>query len=422
MTNKVFITGCGALSASGLTANDTWDALTNGRSGIAPINNWDIGNWPCSLAGELKGFNAAKMLPDRKLSKVISTQDAIGICAAVQAVEHSQMIAYRDTLSSQDLFNEETAVYVGSPGNKYFQQYDFLPLLAKTQGNMGEFAAQLFDEVHPMWLLRILPNNVLAYTGITYGFKGPNHNIVNHAVSGVQALLEAYHAIATGTAKRAVVVAYDVPVEPQALFYYEQLGVLSNDAIKPFDEAHNGTIFGDGAAAIVLESEESASMRQATRYARILGGLAATEAHGLFSIEPEGEHLASLLQNTLTQTHLSASDIGLIVAHGNGNIKSDNSEALAIQRVFEGHHVPVSAFKWSMGHTVCASGLLDTVLATYALNNQCAPGIANLEQKAPDCLNLCVSKERQQLTNNKALVINRGFGGLNASVVLEACE
>ncbi|MDP3269301.1 MAG: beta-ketoacyl synthase N-terminal-like domain-containing protein, partial [Legionella sp.] len=274
--NRVFITGRSALTSVGATADNTWNAILNGESGIAEIGDWDISQWSYRLGGELKEFQPAKMLPDRKLIKVISRQDVMGIHAAVQAVEHSQMIAYRDSLDSPEDFNEQTAVYVGSPGNKYFQQYDFLPLLAKTNENMQQFANQLFDEVHPTWLLRILPNNVLAYAGITYGFKGPNHNITNHAVGGTQALLEAYHAIRSGQADRAVVVAYDMGVEPQALFYYERLGVLSPNHLKPFDSAHNGTILADGAAALVLESEASVKSRAAQCYGEVLGGLSAS--------------------------------------------------------------------------------------------------------------------------------------------------
>ena len=121
-----------------------------------------------------------------------------------------------------------------------------------------------------MWLLRILPNNVLAYTGITYGFKGPNHNITNHAVGGTQAILEAYHAIRSGQADRAVVVAYDMGIEPQALFYYEKLGVVSGRHLKPFDDDHDGTLLAEGAAALVLESEDSVNARAATCYGEIL--------------------------------------------------------------------------------------------------------------------------------------------------------
>ncbi len=420
--NRVFITGRSALTASGATADETWDAVLAGQTGIDTVRDWDISEWDCHLGGELKNFQAAKMLPDRKLIKVISRQDVIGIHAAVKAVEHSGMITYRDSLGSIDAFNEQTSVYVGSPGNKYFQQYDFLPLLAKTQANMQAFAEQLFNEVHPMWLLRILPNNVLAYTGITYGFKGANHNITNHAVGGTQAILEAYHAIRTGQADRAVVVAYDTGVEPQAMFYYEQLGVLSERHLKPFDQEHDGTILADGAAALVLESEACVRARNARCYGELIGGLSASEAQGLFSIEADGKHLASLLANALKTTQLSSDDIGLIVAHGNGNTKSDDSEASAINEVFADAKTPVTAFKWSMGHTLCASGVIDAVMTTYALEHRCAPGIANLEQKATACAHLSLNSDHQDLKTPYAMMINRGFAGMNACLVIKACE
>ncbi len=422
--NRVFITGLSALTACGATANETWAAVVAGESGIGELTQWDLSSWTHRLGGELKDFQPAKMLPDRKLMKVISRQDVMGINAAVQAVEHSQLLSYRDTLDSAGHFNDATAVYVGSPGNKYYQQYDFLPLIAKTGGDMPQFANQLFNEVHPMWLLRILPNNVLAYTGITYGFKGPNQNMTNHAVGGTQALIEAYHAIKQGQADRAVVVAYDVGTEPQALFYYDKLGVLSARHLKPFDHEHDGTLLAEGAAALVLESEASARARGATRYGEIAGGLSASEAAGLFSIETEGEHLALLLARLLDQQQLSPADIGLVVAHGNGNQKSDISEAYAIRRVFGEYPVPVTAFKWATGHTICASGVLDAVLTTYAMRQRCIPGIANLDHLATDCHGLNATSEHRDLADGKssAILISRGYASMNACVVIKSCE
>ncbi|MBA2652112.1 MAG: 3-oxoacyl-ACP synthase [Tatlockia sp.] len=422
MTNRVFITGLGALTSSGETADKTWDALLAGQSGIAEISQWDLSSWSHRLAGELKDFQPAKMLPDRKLVKVISRHDAMGINAAMQAVNHSQLINYRDTLENDAPFNDQTAIYVGSPGNKYFQQNDFLPLLAKTKGDMQKFAEHLFSEVHPMWLLRILPNNVLAYTGIQYGFKGPNHNIANHAVSGTQALIEAYHAIKQGQAERAVVVAYDM-IEPQSLFYYEKIGVMSAQHLKPFDKEHDGTILAEGAAAMVLESEASARARSAVCYGEIAGGSSASEASGLFSIEADGEHLAALLTETLDALKISPSDIGMFIAHGNGNSKSDNSEAQAIGRVFGEYKVPVTAFKWSMGHTICASGVIDAVLASYALRHNCIPGIANFKTPAFACEELNISAEHRSLHRSKAIMmVNRGFASINSCLVIKACE
>lgn len=420
--NRVFITGRSVVSAAGNTADTTWESILNGSTGIAEMTHDDISSWPCKLAGELKDYQPNKMLPDRKLVKVISRQDVIGIHAAVQAVEHSQILLYRNQLNNCDLYNEETAVFVGSPGNKYFQQYDFLPLISRSQADMKAFASHLFDEVHPTWLLRILPNNVLAYTGITYGFKGPNHNMTNHAVGGTQALLEAYHAIKSGQAERAIVVAYDYAIEPQSLFYYHQLGVLSTQHLKPFDKQHDGTIMAEGAAALVLESEASVKARSAVCYAELLGGLAGSESEGLFSLEKSGSKLSQLINNTMHSSHVSIQDIGLLVAHGNGTIHSDNSESQAITKVFQDKTPPVTAFKWSVGHTVCASGLMDVVMATYALKTRCAPGIANLDRKADESVGLALSAEHQDIHSNCALVINRGFASMNSCVVIKDCE
>lgn len=421
-SNRVFITGLGALTSTGESARQIWEALLAGQSGLAEIEQWDLSTWSHRLGGELKNFQPAKMLPDRKLLKVISRHDVLGINAAIQAVDHSGIIDYRDSLVSDLEFNEQTAVFVGSPGNKYFQQEDFIPLIAKTKSDMQKFAANLFSEVHPMWLLRILPNNVLAYAGIQYGFKGPNHNITNHAASGSQALIEAYQAIKHGQAERAVVIAYDV-IDPQALFYYEKIGVLSARHLKPFDKEHDGTILADGAAAIVLESEASAKARQATCYGELSAGFSATEASGLFSIEAEGEHLTEIMSKTLAEQQMQAEEIGMVVAHGNGNSKSDDSEALAIGRVFGNYKVPVTAFKWSMGHTICASGIIDAVLATLALNDNCIPGIANFKTPTTASQALNLSANHRQLNGKKtALMINRGFASLNACLVIKACD
>lgn len=421
--NRVFITGRSALTASGASADETWDSVLAGKSGIAEVAHWDLSSWSHRLGGELKDFQPTKMLPDKKLIKVISRQDVMGINAAVQAVENSNIISYRDELQNPEEYNDRTAVFVGSPGNKYFQQYDFLPLVAKSEGNMHPFAQNLFDEVHPMWLLRILPNNVLAYTGITYGFKGPNHNVTNHAVGGTQAIIEAYHAIRTGQADRAVVVAYDMGIEPQALFYYEKLGVISARHLKPFDQEHDGTILGEGAAAMVLESEASVASRSAACYGEIIGGLSASEAAGLFSIDGDGTHLHQLMERTIEQAQLKPEQISMVVAHGNGNSKSDNTEAYAINNTFKHHPLAVTGFKWSMGHTLCASGVLDAVLTSYSLENRCVPGIANFTNAASECTGLNISASHQSISNNAcALMINRGFASMDACLVIKACE
>jgi 3-oxoacyl-[acyl-carrier-protein] synthase I len=401
-STRVFVTGLGAVGASGMNLDAMWDALLKGDT--AP-------------SGSVPEYNPRTMLPDRKLLKAISRQDVLGIHAAKQAIEHSGMLAHMEN-------PEQTGVYVGSPGNKYYQQYDFLPLMAKTKGDMHAFGEQLMDEVHPMWLLRILPNNVLAYTGISYGFKGANHNVVNHATGGMQALLEAYHAIQIGQVSRVVVVAYDVGTDEQAMFYYDKLGLLSPTGLNPFDVTHNGTRLAEGAAAFVLESEASASARDASRYAEIIGGFARTEGAGLFSIQDNGASLAVLLEDTLEAYNLTADSLACVVAHGNGNPTSDRTEAYAINQMQGSAHVPVTGFKWSMGHTLCASGLMDAVLTAQAMHTKTLPGLPGFTSHAPGCDALNILDKTQTLDGLKqyALLINRGFGSMNTTLVMKACD
>lgn len=401
----------------------TWDAVLCGESGLAAAQPSTLPEWAGQYVGALKDFQPAKALPDRKLIKVISRHDAMGIYAASEAIAHSQMIAYRDSLIDSTDFNDQTGVYVGSPGNKYFQQDDFLPLVARTQGDMQAFAENLFNDVHPMWLLRILPNNVLAYTGITYQLKGVNHNITNHAVSSTQALIEAFHAIRQGQIERAVVVGYDTAIEQQALLYYQALGVISQHGLKPFDVSHDGTVLAEGACAIVLESEQSVRARGAHCYAELLGGTVATEGRAVFGLQETGDALARLITQTLVGSGLQAEDIAMVVAHGNGNVRSDDSEAHAINACFGENAVPVTGFKWATGHLVAASGISDAVLTVKALAENVAPGIANFTQPAAAATGLSLSASHRVLSKGaKALLINRGFASMNACLVLAACD
>lgn len=424
-TRRVFVTGVGAVTATGMNAETTWKALLAGQQGLGNLKLWDLATWSHQKVGELQEFQPATMLPDRKLLKLISRQDVTGISAGMQAMTDSQILAYRDQLNAeqQTVFSDEFALYVGSPGNKYFQQYDFLPLIKRSQTDMKIFAEHLFSDVHPMWLLRILPNNVLAYLGITYGIKGTNHNFTNHAVSGTQALLEAQAAIVSGKAQRALVVGYDIGTDPQGLFYYDKLGLLSDQDLKPFDAQHNGTILAEGASALILESEEAVQQRSARCYAELIGGSCTTEARGLFTLDPEAEALQTLLSQTLERYQIHPQELAMIIAHGNGSHLSDVTEARALSALVGKESTPVTAFKWSMGHTLCASGILDTVLGLHAMQNRCIPGIANLNTVAQDCTSLNLSRETREWQANKdhMLVINRGFAGMNACVVLRAC-
>lgn len=421
MNDRVVITGYGCLTATGETAQSTWEGIKNAHTGIGKITLWDSTKWPYSMGGQLKSFNPRKMVTDRKLIKLLSRHDIIGLNAVDQALNHSKLLQYRDGLSdqvAQETFNNRVGVYAGSPGQKFQQQYDFMPLLAHSQGDLKQFGKALSEKVHPMWLLRILPNNVLAYTGIQYHFKGSNQNITNHAVSGLQAIIEAYAAIKAGLIDRAVAVGYDSSLEPQGVYYFGHMGLLSDNAVRSYDKDRDGTILGEGAGAIILESLSSALTRGAQIYGEVLSGASTNEANSLFSISEDGRGLSQAIVAVLKKTKLKACDIGMVVGHGNANIKSDASEAQAIGQQL-GSRVPVTGFKWSIGHTIAAAGVIETIMGLCAVNDKRVPGIATLKQKAHDCAMINVNAEAVEPLSSIALVVARGFAGTNTCLLIK---
>lgn len=418
MKPRVFVTGLGTINGAGMTFDETWDSIKSGRTGIAPLEGDTFQNCPYQLGAQVKTYRPRELVSDKKLLKLLSRHDVYGLNAARQALEHSGVLDYRDTLENPSVYNDRFGVYVGSPGNKYYQQYDFMPLLAEAKGDMKAFAAHLFEKVHPMWLLKILPNNVLAYTGIQYQLKGPNENITNHVAGGLQALAEAHEAIISGEADRAVVVSYDIAFEVQQLNYFGRLGILTDTALIPFDKAHSGTVMAEGAAALVIENEESVKARGVTPYAEIISSASSTDAHGIFSIEEDGEQLQNAVSLALEKANISNDDIGMLTAHGNGNQRSDETEALAYTRCF-GELPPMTGFKWSTGHLLCASALLDTILTCQSMKENVVPGIAPFKTLADSCEGLTVSQDHQAMTGSHAMVVSRGFGGINTALILK---
>ena len=419
---KIVITGSGAVCAAGMDAETILAAVLEGRSAIGPIHQWDTTGWPVNVAGEVVDMNPRALVEDRKLHKLIRRTDLFGLYAAGRAIDGSTLVAHRATLDEAGaaLFSDRTGVYAGSGGGNYQNQYDYLPLLAATHGELPAFGRELMDTVNPMWLLRTLPNNVLGHIGIRHGLKGPNACITNHSIGGTLAVIEAFEALRQGEADRAVAVGHDAPIEPQMVLYYHCVGLVASEALRPFDLRHDGSVFGEGAAALVLETAASAAARGAPVLGEVLGGGAVCEAEGLLTIRDDGDGVARAVEAALADAGLRPADVGMIVAHGNGTPQSDASEAAALRRVFGSDMPPVTGLKWAFGHLIAAAGILDAVLALAALKHRIVPGIATLDAVAPDCAGLCLSAAPQVPRSDVALVICRGFAGTDAALLVRA--
>jgi 3-oxoacyl-[acyl-carrier-protein] synthase-1 len=424
MNPRVVITGCGAVCAAGLTPEVIWDAVLHGRSAVKPIIQWDATAWPVRVAAEVTGVDARTLVEDRRLHKIISRTDLFGLYAADTAIRQSGLLAHRAALdaSAAAQFNDRSGVFAGSGGGAYRSNYDFFPLLDEAGGRLSVFGQELTTLVDPMWLLKNLPNNVVCHTGIRSGFKGTNACITNQCVGGVLAVAEAAAAVRADEADRAVAVGHDAALEPETILHYHQLGLLAQAAVRPFDEARDGTVFGEGAAGLVLESAPTAQARGAAVLGEWLGSGCTTEATGVLGIRPDGEGVSRAIDRALQDAELSPGDVGMIVAHGNGTPLSDASEAKAIRRVFGDDPPPVTGFKWAFGHLFAAAGVMDLVLALCALRQQMVPGIPTLRTLDAALAPFPVSPHPQKPRSEVALIICRGFAGMNVALLVKAAR
>ncbi|MGE5169773.1 MAG: beta-ketoacyl-[acyl-carrier-protein] synthase family protein [Rudaea sp.] len=424
MKERVVITGVGAVCGAGRDPAAMLSAIVEGRSAIGPIQGFDATGWPVTHAAEIRDFNARSLVDDRKLHKFIRRTDMLGIYAGDRAAEAAGYAAYREGLDepASNAFADRTGIYVGSGGGAFENQYDYFPLMQEAGGDLAKFGRDLADTVNPMWLLRTLPNNVLCHVGIRNRLKGSNACITNHSVGGSLAVIEATEALRNGEADRALAIGHETPIEPQNVLYYHHCGLLARDALRPFDARRSGSLFGEGAGALALETQASANARGAEIVGEVLGGAYVGEAEGLLAIRDDGDGVARAIEGALADAGLRPRDVGMIVAHGNGTELSDVSEAAGIRRTFGDACPPVTAFKWALGHLIAAAGIVETTIALAALRANTVPGIATLDTPDPACRDLPLSRHAQAPRSDVALVLCRGFAGTDAALLVRAAR
>lgn len=424
---KIVITGSGIVCGAGTSVAEVWERLEKGETAVAPFTQFDGTKWPVKVAAEVRQENRF-LVADRKLHKTITRTDMFGIYATESALEDSGLPGYREGLgeAETDLFNDRTGLIVGTGGGNYRSNYDFLPLMTAAanapEGELPYFGRELGNQVTPMWLLKNLPNNVLCHVGIRGQYKGTNACITNQCSGGVLAVAEGASAIWNNEADRVAAAGHDAPFEPEMVFYYHQLGLMSGEAPRPFDAARNGTVFGEGAAAVVLERETDAKARGAKVLGEFLGFGCCSEATGILDLDSEGDGVKRAIAAALADAGITADQVGFICAHGNGNQASDLTESRGIRSIFGNEIPPITAFKWAYGHLIAASGIADLVMVLEVLKRGLIPGIATLGEVDPLIAPFPISREAVAPRSDIALLICRGFGGMNVVLVVRGAS
>jgi 3-oxoacyl-[acyl-carrier-protein] synthase II len=406
---RVVMTGVGAVTPVGNTAEEFWAALLEGRSGIGAITRFDTTGYATRIAGEVKGFDPLKYIDkkdDRKFDRFLK----YAVACAAMAVEDADIKTDR-----VDATRFGVLVGSGIGGlETLLEQHDTL----KEKGP---------DRISPFFIPMIIINMASGVIAMRFGAKGPNSSVVTACATGNHAIGEAMRIIERGDADVMIAGGSEAIIVPLAIAGFSQMKAMStrNDdptkASRPFDAERDGFVCGEGGGLVVLESLEHARERDARIYAEMVGYGMTGDAHHMTAPDPEGDGAARAMAAALRDGGLEPSAVGYINAHGTSTPYNDKFETIAIKRVFGEHakKVPISSTKSMTGHLLGAAGGIEAIATAFAIHHGVLPPTINYETPDPDCdLDYIPNQARKQEVE-AALTNAFGFGGTNATLALK---
>ena len=404
--HRVVITGVGAVTPLGNTAEEFWAGLLEGRSGIGPITRFDAKDFPTRIAGELKGFDALKYL-DKKDDRKYDPFLKYAVACATMAVEDA-------ALKTDSVDPTRFGVLVGSG----------IGGLETLLGNYEVLRTKGPDRVSPFFIPMLIVNMASGVISMRLGAKGPNSSVVTACATGNHAIGDATKIIERGDADVMIAGGSEAIIIPLTIAGFCQMKAMStrNDeparASRPFDAERDGFVCGEGGGLVVLESLEHARHRDARIYAEVVGYGMTGDAHHMTAPDPEGDGAARSMAAALHDAGLEASAVGYINAHGTSTPYNDKFETLAIKRVFGEHarKLAVSSTKSMTGHLLGAAGGIEAIATAFALYHGMLPPTINYEKPDPECDLDYVPNQARKKEIEVALSNAFGFGGTNATL------
>ncbi|MEA3345337.1 MAG: beta-ketoacyl-ACP synthase II [Chloroflexota bacterium] len=403
----VVITGLGAITPIGLTVEEFWKNLRDGVSGVGPITQFDTEGFAVRIAAEVKGFEPRNYM-DFKLARRTARSAQFAIAAAKMALEDADSVTNSDPTQWGVVMNTGGAAIAD---------------LAQAGQTLAEEGPR---HISPFLVPSIMPNAISCLVSIATGAKGPIVTSTAACASGNYALLEAMHILRRGDAQAVIAGGAESVIAPLAFAGLGRVGALSKyndrptEACRPFDRDRQGFVFGEGAAAFVVETLSHARQRGAKIYAEIAGGALTGDAYHVTAPHPEGEGAARAMRLALEDAELQPQDIDHISAHGTGTVLNDVTETKAIKAVFGEHayRLAISATKSMVGHLLGAASAVAALAACLTLRDGIIPPTINLDNPDPECdLDYVPNVARRQPVR-VAMVNGFGFGGQNAVVIL----
>ncbi|MFQ5995430.1 MAG: beta-ketoacyl-ACP synthase II [Acidiferrobacterales bacterium] len=405
---RIVVTGLGILSPLGIGVEENWKGICAGRSGIGPVTLCDTSQMPARIAGEVKGFDPTKFIPEKE-SRRMDRFIQLGIAAASEAIRSSGLE-----------INETNATRIGVHLGSGIGGVNTIEATNRT------FLEKGARRVSPFYVPMSIANMLSGDLSIMYGIKGPNLTMVTACSTGTHAIGDAGRLIEYGDADVMVAGGAEAAVTPTSMAGFGNAKALStrNDdpegASRPWDKERDGFVLSEGAGVIVLEELEHARKRGATIYAE-LGGLGLSgDAYHMTSPSEGGEGAIQCMQNAMRNANVNPEAIDYINAHGTSTPVGDKVETIAIKRTFRehAHKLAVSSTKSMVGHLLGAAGGVEAVYTVLTLHHQVIPPTINLENPDPECDLDYVPGSAREAKVNIALSNSFGFGGTNGTLVL----
>ncbi|AZO95340.1 beta-ketoacyl-[acyl-carrier-protein] synthase II [Halocella sp. SP3-1] len=411
MSKRVVITGLGVVTSLGMTVDEFWNNIINGKSGISWISKFDTEEFPSKVAAEIKDF---------KIDKYINPKEArrIGMFS-----QYAIYAAYEALADSGIEINDEIADQIGV-------------LMGSGIGGIEVFEEQIERmvkkgprRVSPFFIPMMISNMAAGHVSIYTGAKGPNSNAVTACASGTSAIGEAMEIIKRGDASVMIAGGTEAAITKSALAGFGNMKALTtmNDepakASRPFDAKRDGFIIGEGSGIVILEELEHARKRGAQIYCELLAYGASGDAYHITQPAPEGEGAARAMKMALRKSGLNKNKLNYINAHGTSTPLNDKNETIAIRKVFgeDADKLMISSTKSMTGHLLGAAGGVESVISALALKNKIVPPTINYEYPDPDCDLDYVPNEAREVKELKTIMSNSfGFGGQNACLVFGA--
>jgi 3-oxoacyl-[acyl-carrier-protein] synthase II len=409
---RVVITGIGLITPVGNDRDSTWSALLAGKSGAAPITQFDASAYATKFACEVKGYDASPYFEKRDL-KHYDRFLQLGVGAALMAMEDAGYANRRVPEGEED----EWGTYIGA-GLGGLRTLEDTHDAAKAKGPRYGFS--------PYFVPDMIINMAPGLVSIKTGARGPNISHVSACSTGAHAIGEAMRAIRHGYAECMIAGGCEATVAMLGVGGFNAMRAMStrNDApekaSRPFDKDRDGFVIAEGAGVLILESIDHALKRGARIYGEVAGYGANADAHHITSPAPEGIGAQTCIKRALSDARLNTTAIGYINAHGTSTDANDKNETAAIKAVFGDHarKLAVSSTKSMTGHMLGAAGAVEAGISALAIHRGVLPPTINYETPDPDCDLDYVPNVAREVKIDAALSNSFGFGGTNAALVL----